>query len=449
MGRLFGTDGVRGIAITELTCELAMQIGRALAHIMRSKAERPAIIVGKDTRSSSDVLEAALCAGICSVGLDAWLIGVLPTPAVAYLVQESGSCAGVMISASHNSVEFNGIKLFAADGRKLSDEMEAEIESLILERPEELRVAAGTAVGRLRRFQNAAEMYVTHLAELIPTRLDGMRIAIDCANGSASPVAESFFHRLGAEVEVIHAAPDGCNINAGCGSTHIDGLMQHVTEGKFDAGLAFDGDADRCLAVDETGDLVDGDKMIAIMAKAYKDAGKLNNNTVVVTVMSNLGFTQFAKQEGIRRITSNVGDRYVIDTMMLGGYNLGGEQNGHLFFLDDVTTGDGLLSGAKLLEVMRNSGQKMSELASIMKRYPQVMINVRIPHYQRENWKNDGVITQLIDQYEQELGSEGRILVRESGTEPLIRVMIEGSDFKRINVIAMEIAELIRQRICK
>ncbi|MBP0973615.1 MAG: phosphoglucosamine mutase, partial [Oscillospiraceae bacterium] len=352
-------------------------------------------------------------------------------------------------SASHNSVEFNGIKLFAADGRKLSDEMEAEIESLILDRPEELRVAAGTAVGRLRRFQNAAEMYVTHLAELIPTRLDGMRIAIDCANGSASPVAESFFHRLGAEVEVIHAAPDGCNINAGCGSTHIDGLMQHVTEGKFDAGLAFDGDADRCLAVDETGDLVDGDKMIAIMAKAYKDAGKLNNNTVVVTVMSNLGFTQFAKQEGIRRITSNVGDRYVIDTMMLGGYNLGGEQNGHLFFLDDVPTGDGLLSGAKLLEVMRNSGQKMSELASIMKRYPQVMINVRIPHYQRENWKNDGVITQLIDQYEQELGSEGRILVRESGTEPLIRVMIEGSDFKRINVIAMEIAELIRQRICK
>ena len=449
MGRLFGTDGIRGIAITELTCELAMQVGRALAVIMRSSAERSAIVVGKDTRSSSDVLEAALCAGICSAGCDAWLIGVLPTPAVAYLTQKSGSCAGVMISASHNSVEFNGIKLFSGDGRKLTDDLEAKIEALILDRPEELECVPGTSVGRIRRFQNAAELYVSHLTELIPTRLDGMRIALDCANGCAATVAGSFFKRLGAKVEILNAAPDGSNINADCGSTHIGGLMEFVAAGSFDAGLAFDGDADRCLAVDETGDLIDGDKMIAIVAKAYKEAGKLKHDTVVVTVMSNLGFNHFAKQEGIRKITSNVGDRYVMEKMTDGGYNIGGEQNGHIFFLDDATTGDGLLSGARLLEIMRTSGKKMSELSSVMKRFPQVMINVRIPHYQRENWKNDEVITKLIDQREQELGSEGRILVRESGTEPLIRVMIEGIDFNRINAIAMEISDLIRERVCR
>lgn len=449
MGRLFGTDGARGIAITELTCELVMQIGRALAAVMGAGSHRPAVVVGKDTRSSSDVLEAALCAGICSAGADALLIGVLPTPAVAYLVQESGAAAGVMISASHNSVEFNGIKLFSGDGYKLSDDLEARIEALILDRPEELSVVSGTSVGRIMRYQNAADLYVNHLVSLIPTRLDGMRIAIDCANGSASPVAAAFYTRLGAQVEVLHAAPDGGNINAACGSTHIGGLMEFIAAGEYDAGLAFDGDADRCLAVDETGDLVDGDKLIAIVAKAYKEAGRLNDNAVVVTVMSNLGFTHFAREAGIRKITSNVGDRYVMEKMLDGGYNLGGEQNGHIFFLDDATTGDGLLSGAKILEILRSSGKKMSELAGIMKRYPQVMINVRIPHYQRENWKNDEEITRLIDQREEELGSEGRILVRESGTEPLIRVMIEGADFNRINAIAMEISEKIRERVCR
>ncbi|MBR3630263.1 MAG: phosphoglucosamine mutase, partial [Oscillospiraceae bacterium] len=255
MGRLFGTDGVRGIANTELTCELALQIGRALAVVMRSGADRSAIVVGKDTRSSSDVLEAALCAGICSAGCDAWLIGVLPTPAVAYLTQKSGSCAGVMISASHNSVEFNGIKLFSGDGKKLTDDFEAKIEALILDRPEDMEIVPGTSVGRIRRFQNAAELYVSHLTELIPTRLDGMRIALDCANGCASTVAESFFKRLGASVDVLNATPDGSNINAGCGSTDIGGLMQYAAGKELDAGLAFDGDADRCLAVDETGDL--------------------------------------------------------------------------------------------------------------------------------------------------------------------------------------------------
>ena len=449
MGRLFGTDGVRGIAITELTCELAMQIGRALAVLMGTSGGRPAIVIGKDTRASSDVIEAAFCAGVCSSGADAMCVGVIPTPAVAYLVKKTGASAGVMISASHNSVEFNGIKIFDQNGSKLSDEMEAELESLILDYPERIWITPGTDVGKIRRYQNAGDVYISHLLQMISVRLDGMRIAIDCANGSASGVAKAFFSRLGAEVLLINATPDGTNINQDCGSTHIDMLMDYVVETRCDVGLAFDGDADRCLAVDEMGELVDGDKLIAIIAKSYKEQGKLRHNAVVVTVMSNLGFTYFAKEEGIRRITANVGDRYVLEKMVDGGYNLGGEQNGHIFFLEDATTGDGLLSGARVLEIMQQSGKKLSELAGVMKRFPQVMINVRIPHHQKENWKNDEVLTSLIDQREEELGDDGRILVRESGTEPLIRVMIEGKDFNRINAIAMELSDKIRERICK
>lgn len=449
MGRLFGTDGVRGIAVTELTCELAMQIGRALAVVMSASGRRPSIVVGKDTRASSDVLEAALCAGLCSSGADVRCLGVVPTAAVAFLVKKYDASAGIMISASHNSVEFNGIKLFDQNGYKLSDEMETEIEALILDRPEEIWLASATDVGRLVRDEEAAEIYISHLLSLISARLDGMKVAIDCANGSASRLAEQFFTRLGAEVQLIYAEPDGTNINLECGSTHIEHLMDHVAKEGFDIGLAFDGDGDRCLAVDETGELVDGDKLIAIVAKAYKEQGRLRHNAVVVTVMSNLGFTSFAKEEGIRRITANVGDRYVLEKMLDGGYNLGGEQNGHIFFLDEATTGDGMLSGAKVLEIMKNSGRKLSELAGVMKRFPQVMINVRIPEYQRENWKNDEVLTSLIDMREEELGDEGRILVRESGTEALIRVMIEGKDFNKINAIAMEISEKIRERICR
>lgn len=449
MGRLFGTDGARGIAITELTCELAMQIGRALAVVLSASGCRPSIVVGKDTRISSGVLEAALCAGICSSGADVRCAGVIPTPAVAYLVKQSGASAGVMITASHNSMEFNGIKLFDKDGCKLSDEMEAELEALILDRPEEIWQMSGADVGRLLPYENAAEEYISHLAGLISVRLDGLRLAMDCANGCASFIAEKLFTRLGAEVKLICAAPDGSNINRNCGSTHIERLMDYVVEAECDVGLAFDGDADRCLAVDETGELVDGDKLIAIVAKSYKEQGKLRNNAVVVTVMSNLGFTSFAREEGIRRITANVGDRYVLEKMLDGGYNLGGEQNGHIFFLDDATTGDGLLAGLRVLEIMQQTGKKLSELASVMKRFPQVMINVRIPEHQRENWKNDEVLTSLIDLREEELGEEGRILVRESGTEPLIRVMIEGKDFNRINTIAMEISEKVRERVSR
>ncbi len=444
MGRLFGTDGVRGIAITELTCELVMQIGKALAFRLRGEG-RPAIYVGKDTRNSSDVLEAALCAGICSAGGDVYCLGVVPTPAVAYIVQRSHGTAGVMISASHNSAEFNGIKLFDRNGYKMSDDAEAEIEALILDYPDRMELSG--EVGSILSYRNAVEEYLNHIVSLISVRLDGLKIAIDCANGCASYTAKPLFTRLGAEVTLLHAEPDGTNINMDCGSSHIQDLMDHVSEGDYDAGLAFDGDADRCLAVDETGELVDGDKLIAIVAKDCHAKGTLKQDAVVVTVMSNLGFTYFAKEHGIRRITANVGDRYVLEKMIDGGYNIGGEQNGHLFFLDDATTGDGQLSGAKVLEILKREEKRMSELASVMKRFPQVMINVRIPHYQRENWKNDEEITALIDAREEELGDAGRILVRESGTEPLIRVMIEGKDFNRINAIAMEISGKIRERV--
>ena len=444
MGRLFGTDGARGIAVTELTCELAMQIGRAAALVLtKHSSHRPKILIGKDTRISSDILEAAMCAGICSVGADAEILGVVPTPAVAYLVRKYNADAGVMISASHNSVEFNGIKLFSSTGYKLSDEIEAEIEALILDTPEKVQLVSGTEVGRITHSDTAAEEYISHIAESIQTKPAGLRVALDCANGSSSATAKELFTRLG------HADPDGTNINKDCGSTHMEDLMEFVAANKCDIGLAFDGDADRCLAVDETGELVDGDKLIAIAAKAYKEQGRLKKDAVVVTVMSNLGFTYFAKKHGIKMITANVGDRYVLEKMLDGGYNIGGEQSGHIIFLDEATTGDGQLSGAKILEILKAQGCKMSELASVMDKFPQVMINVKIPNSRKENWKNDSEITNLIDRKEQELGDAGRILVRESGTEPLIRVMSEGRDFNQINAMAMEISDKIHERVSR
>ncbi len=450
MGRLFGTDGVRGIAVKELTTELCLQIGKALIYVLSQQAgnSRPTVVIGKDTRLSSDVLEAALCAGICAAGGDAVCLGVVPTPAVAFLVQRRKAQAGVMISASHNSAEFNGVKIFGADGYKITDDTEALIEAFILDRPKKVRIASGSTIGRILHDENAVYDYVTHLESLISERFDGLKIAIDCANGCTCTTAQELFTRLGAQVTRIHAEPNGLNINKDCGSTHIGHLMEYVAENGCDVGLAFDGDGDRCLAVDETGELVDGDKLMAIIAKVWKEQGKLKKDSVVVTVLSNLGFTSFARANGIKRITSNIGDRYVLDKMLDGGYNLGGEQNGHIFFLDDATTGDGQLSAIRILEIMVRTNKKLSELATIMRRFPQVMINVRIPEYQRENWKNDEVITDLIDKREAELGDEGRILVRESGTEPIIRVMIEGHEFNRINRIALEISELIRDRLC-
>ena len=448
MGRLFGMDGVRGMAVTELTAELAMQIGRAVAVVLRAHAgHRPTVIVGKDTRISSDILEAALCAGICAAGGDVRLIGALPVPAVAWFASLEDADGGVMISTAHNSVEYNGIKIFGGDGYRLHDDREAEIEALILDWPDRIRSVSGSELGTMRRLPDACERYLAHLEECISVRLDGLRLAIDCANGCAVHTAEKLFTRLGASVELLHANPDGFNINVDCGSMHIEHLMDYVVSHGCDAGLAFDGDADRCLMVDETGELVDGDKLIAICARSYQEQNKLRHSAVVVTVMSNLGFTYFAREHKIRRVTANVGDRYVLEKMLDGGFVLGGEQNGHIVFLDLATTGDGQLSGLKVLEALRRSGGTMSALACVMERFPQVMINVKIPEEQREYWKNDDVITGLIDAREEELGDNGRILVRESYTEPLIRVMIEGRDFNQINAIAMELSDKIRERV--
>ena len=448
MGRLFGTDGARGVAVTELTCETAMNIGRAAAIVLTRKAKHKAkIVIGKDTRISSDVLEAALMAGILSVGADAVSLGCVPTPAVAYLVRERNADAGVMISASHNSMEFNGIKLFAGTGYKLSDDIEDEIEALVLDTPEKLtaELTSGADVGRIIRDTSAADDYVRHVLSTVDNDLAGLRIAIDCANGSASATAEKLFSGRGAQVYLLSSSPNGININDKCGSTNMDALMNFVKENRCHVGLAFDGDADRCLAVDENGVIVDGDKLIAIFASDMAERGVLNKNTAVVTVMTNIGFTQFAKERGINIITTKVGDRYILEEMIKDGYSIGGEQSGHIIFSGYATTGDGQLTAVQLLSIMRRKGKKLSELASVMEHFPQVMINVRIDPKWKEAWKNIDEIGDMISLYQKKLASTGRILVRESGTEPLIRVMIEGRRFEQINDMAVRIADKIRE----
>ncbi|MGN0665093.1 MAG: phosphoglucosamine mutase [Huintestinicola sp.] len=448
MGRLFGTDGARGVAVTELTCETAMQIGRAAAAVLCRKTGRKAkILIGKDTRISSDIMEAALTAGFLSVGADVVSLGVVPTPAVAYLVKNRKADAGVMISASHNSMEFNGIKLFSGTGFKLSDDIEEEIEALVLDTPEKLTESLkdGGEVGRHSADTEAVWDYIRHILSTGSNDLSGLRIAVDCANGSASATAEKLFEGLGAKVYLINCEPDGVNINEKCGSTNMDGLIEFVKEHKCDAGIAFDGDADRCLAVDGNGIIVDGDKLIAIFAKDMMERGVLADNAAVVTVMTNMGFTVFAKNSGIKKITTKVGDRYILEQMLASGYNLGGEQSGHIIFRDYATTGDGQLTAIQLLSVMKRSGKSLAELAGIMERYPQVMINVKIAAKWKESWKNIPEIEELIETKEKALGDNGRILVRESGTEPLIRVMIEGKQFDVINDMAVELADVIRK----
>ncbi len=451
MGRLFGTDGARGVAITELTCETAMQIGRAAAMVLTRKANhKPKILIGKDTRISSDVLEAALIAGICSMGADVIKVGVIPTPAVAFLVKKREADAGVMISASHNSMEFNGIKLFSGTGYKLSDDIEEEIEKLVLDEPEKITEAmtGGANIGHISEDKNAEWDYIRYIMKTIDNDLSGIRVAIDCANGSASVTAERLFGGLGATVFLTNCTPNGTNINDKCGSTHMENISKCVVQNKCHIGVAFDGDADRCLAVDENGTVLDGDKLIAIFARDMRDKGTLKKNTAVVTVLTNLGFTHFAKNNDINMISTKVGDRYIMEQMLAGGYNLGGEQSGHIIFHDFATTGDGQLTAVQLLSILKRQERKASELGSIMERYPQVMINVKIDPKWKETWKNDGEIESIISENQKKLGSSGRILVRESGTEPLIRVMIEGKQFKLINDMAVAISEKIAER-CK
>lgn len=450
MGRLFGTDGARGVAITELTCETAMLIGRAAALVLTNETSgRPCIFIGKDTRISSDVLEAALCAGICSVGADVVRLGVVPTPAVAYLVRTKGADAGVMISASHNSVEFNGIKLFASTGYKLPDSVEEEIERLVLDSSDSMPLKSHTEIGKIKDYTEAQSDYIDYITSCIDSNLNGTYLALDCANGSSSVTAKKLFEKLGARVDMLSAEPDGTNINDNCGSTHMENLMAYVKEHGCDAGLAFDGDADRCLAVDENGNLIDGDKLIAIAANAMKNNGKLKNNTAVVTIMSNLGFFHFAKREGIETTATKVGDRYVLEEMLAKGYNIGGEQSGHIIFLDHATTGDGQLSGAKIIEILVNSGAKMSELASVMEAFPQLMLNVKIKPEHRAVWKDDENVKSVMSYYEEKLDDDGRILVRESGTEPLIRVMVEGKDSVLMEEACRSIASAIEEFVQK
>lgn len=449
MGRLFGTDGVRGIANESLTPELALQIGRAAAKVLlrESKSSKPTILIGKDTRASGDMLEAALTAGFTSVGCNVLSVGVVPTPAVAYLVCKYGCEAGVMISASHNPCEYNGIKIFQKTGYKLDDSIEEEIEAIILDNAEEIPVMTGGAVGNRLYCKTAVKDYVEHVVSTTSVRFDGLSIALDCANGSASVCAKEIFTSLGAKCIMLSDTPDGVNINHNCGSTHPEELMRFVKDAGLDLGLAFDGDADRMLAVDENGELVDGDKVIAICAKRMKDEGKLAKNTAVVTVMSNMGFFKFCKDNDIDCAKTAVGDRYVLERMLKDGYNIGGEQSGHVIFLDYASTGDGELSGVQLLETVVKSGKKLSELAKIMRVYPQVLINVTVTPEGKQKYNNDEYIISAVQHTEMELSGEGRVLVRVSGTEPLIRVMLEGSDIDQITKLGNAIADVVRERL--
>lgn len=448
MGRLFGTDGARGVANVELTAELAMNIGRAAAMVLISdEVEHPTILIGKDTRLSGDMLEGALIAGLCSVGANVELLGVVPTPAVAYLVGKYNADAGIMISASHNPFEFNGIKIFSSDGCKLPDDLENRIEEIVLDNVVPYALAKDENIGKVTRMENAAEDYVEHVAKSIGCDLEGMEIALDCSNGSSSRTAEKLFTKLGAKVHMLFDTPDGININKDCGSTHINRLQNYVREHKLCCGLAFDGDADRCLAVDENGNLVDGDYLIAICAKDMKDRGVLKKNAVVGTVMTNMGFNKFCEANGMTFVSTKVGDRYVLEAMLREGYNIGGEQSGHIIFLDYATTGDGELSGAMILSIMKRTGEKLSTLAKVMERMPQVLINVKVSAEGKLAFYTDKEVKAEIKRVTEILGDRGRILVRVSGTEPLVRVMLEGENLEEIQSLAEESAQVVRERL--
>lgn len=449
MGRLFGTDGVRGIANDDLTNELAMKIGSAAATVLLrdAKSKKPTVLIGKDTRASGDMLEAALTAGLCSVGCNVLSVGIVPTPAVAYLVGKYECEAGIMISASHNPCEYNGIKIFQKSGYKLDDAIEDEIESIILDGSKPVDIKLGGSVGNRLYCKTAVKDYIDHVVSTTDVRFDDMRIALDCANGSASVCAKEIFTQLGAKCLMLSDTPDGTNINDNCGSTHPEELMSFVRDAGLDLGLAFDGDADRMLAVDENGNLVDGDKVIAICSKRMKDEGRLAKDTAVVTVMSNMGFFKFCDENGIKCAKTAVGDRYVLERMLKDGYNIGGEQSGHVIFLDFATTGDGELSGVQLLETVVKSGKKLSELASVMNVYPQVLINVKVSAKGKQKYNNDEYIIAATQKAEMELMGDGRVLVRVSGTEPLVRVMLEGKDIEHITKLGNEIADVVRERL--
>lgn len=444
MSRLFGTDGVRGIANSELTIELAMKLGQAGAYVLTKENEhKPTIIVGCDTRISGGMLANALMAGICSVGANAVYLGVLPTPAIAYLTRKYKVDAGVVISASHNPVEFNGIKFFNADGYKLSDELEDEIQELIESNMQGVNLPIGAEIGKVEYKDDAREDYIKFVKSVVNIDLAGTKIVVDCAEGASYYTAVKTLKDLGAEVVAIHTDPDGTNINANCGSTHMEELMARVVFEKAALGLAFDGDADRLLAVDENGNLVDGDELMAICGYYLKQQGRLKKDTIVATIMSNLGFMLMGKEKEINIEQTKVGDRYVLERMLEIGANLGGEQSGHIIFLDENTTGDGLISALHLLEVVVKTKTPLSELAKVMEVLPQALVNAKVPTHKKDKYMEYTEIAEAIEKLEKMFAGEGRVLIRPSGTEPMVRVMIEGKDQKAIDEEAHKLAKLI------
>ena len=439
MGRLFGTDGVRGLANTELTAELALQVASAAATVLAAPGSggRKTAVVGRDPRASGEMLEAAVVAGLTSAGVDVLNVGVLPTPAVAFLTAELDAALGVMISASHNPMPDNGIKIFAAGGHKLDDEVEDRIESVATGTATR-RAPTGAGIGRVRTVPDAADRYLQHLTTALPNSLDGLTVVVDCAHGAASDVAPAAYRAAGATVVAINAEPDGLNINENCGSTHLEGLQKAVVQHGADLGLAHDGDADRCLAVDAGGSLIDGDAIMTVLALGMRDAGELVDDTLVATVMSNLGLHIAMREAGISLVTTAVGDRYVLEGLRSGGFSLGGEQSGHVVFPAFGTTGDGLLTGLRLMGRMAETGQPIAELASAMTTLPQVLINVKVAD--KRAVAASPVVLDAVLAAERSLGENGRVLLRPSGTEQLVRVMVEASDLEVARKLADELA---------
>ena len=450
MGKLFGTDGIRGVVNAGLDADLAYKVGLAAATVLaKKKGSKPLVTIGKDTRISGDLLKGSLISGLCTAGADVLDLGTLPTPGVAWVTVDEEADAGIVISASHNPFEHNGIKIFNGKGFKLSDELEEKIEEIVLFGSNNVPMKTHGDIGKVSyAAPKASEDYIDHLESTIDSTLGGLRILVDCANGAASATAARLFDRFSKlRTDVINADPDGVNINDRCGSTHMDALAAMVKAGGYDIGIAFDGDADRCLAVDETGVLVDGDQMIAIFATEMKRKGSLRQNTAVVTVMSNYGFMNFARESGITVKTTKVGDRYVLETMLAEGYNIGGEQSGHIIFTDYMTTGDGQLSAIQLMAAMKETGKTLSQLTKVITILPQVLVNMEATVDMKAGLAESLEISAAVRACEEELAGEGRVLIRPSGTEPLIRVMVEGPSQEQITDIAHRIVKAIQETL--
>lgn len=447
MGRLFGTDGVRGIANKDLTVDFVMKLGIATSYVLTKNKSNVKVIIGRDTRISGDMFVSSLIAGFTSVGVDVIDLGIVSTPCVSYLVNKYEAMAGVMVSASHNPSCYNGIKIFDKMGYKLPDALEDEIEDVIINMDKyEINT---DKIGKILKGYDPIGDYIDHLKACCSVGLDGLKVVVDCANGSASVISKRLFEELGCSAMIINDNYDGYNINDNCGSTHIENLISVVVNNNLDCGIAYDGDADRCIMVDDKGNIIDGDYILAILSNCLKECGKLNKNTVVGTVMSNLGFVKFCSEYGINFEKTKVGDRYVLEDMLVNDYNLGGEQSGHIIFKDYANTGDGELTSIKILEVMKNKNKHLSELASVMIKYPQILVNVKVDNSKKNEIYSDDYINEEIDRVSNILANDGRVLVRPSGTEALVRVMIEGSDVEVIEKYANDIALKIENRLTK